>query len=293
MTLVRQEDCSGLLLPTGERITGLRRLTGGRSHLTYYGYFRDLPVICKLSTHQGGRLKHEFQVLRLLGKVCYPCPRALDFILCADVADQEYACLILSYVAGGPPSARSSFRRMGRRLGELHQVSVLGEGVPFRSVDGLGEVLGNVINALPRGDCLTLERAVSIARQGEGRPVLAHGDASPGNFLDENTGGRLIDFEAACRQPAAADIGRCLFVMEAEYRISLRSLSAEALLHGYRSVASLPTADVVAAWCVVEGLRIIQWRYENHVRPGALPPQQALAALQSALRWLAGESSCS
>lgn len=272
-------------LMNGPRVTHLRRLSGGRSHAAYAGRLAGGPaVVCKVSAPQDGRLPQERTALAALTAAGYPCPEVVALGRIHDGSWGARCCLVLRHLPGGPPTTGAAFARLGRRLAQLHRLHLPMGALPVEGCPDPRAEAPYLLTALPPAERETLDEIVEAIRRHARPAVPTHGDAGPGNFLDTPGGGTLIDFETAAVRPAPADIGRCLFLMETEYRMPAGSTEAQELLRSYRSHAAPPSDAAIAAWCAVEGLRVTRWRHDNRQRPGTPPWTEALNGVIRALR---------
>ncbi|WP_250405137.1 phosphotransferase enzyme family protein [Streptomyces cellostaticus] len=287
MTL-RSRQAAEFTLADGPRVTHLRRLSSGRSHAAYAGRLVDgSAVVCKVSAMQDGRLPHEGASLAALTTAGYPCPEVVALGRICDGNWEARRCLVLRFLPGGPPTTGAAFTRLGRRLAELHQLQLRAGALPVHGSTDPRTEASHLLTALTAADRDTLDEIVEAIRRDDCPAVPTHGDAGPGNYLDTPSGGTLIDFETAAMRPALADIGRCLFLMEVEYGMPAASTEAQELIRSYRNWrhdATSATDAAIAAWCAVEGLRVTHWRHENRQHPRTPSWNEALNAVNRALR---------
>ncbi|MFG1838760.1 phosphotransferase family protein [Micromonospora sp. NPDC049175] len=243
-------------------------LPGGRSHRTFRARSADGSVVLVKTDGDPAGLTHEFAVLQGLAAAGFPAPLPLALTRIPTIGGRWRLALLLSWVDGTVPNGTAAWRRLGARLAQLHRLPPV-PGVPVRLSMTVADLPGSVRSAVGERRAMQMMTAASPGDE----LVLSHGDAGPENFLDHPDGGSLIDFEATCRQPAGADLGRCLFLLTDAGRSP--SDAGAALLAGY-GAGALPVPELFG-WAAREGLRVAVWRRRHAGRPGVPDWRRAVA----------------
>jgi aminoglycoside phosphotransferase (APT) family kinase protein len=268
-------------------VTGVRtlrqetRLPGGRSHRAYQARLSDGATVVVKTDGDSRALRYEFGVLGALEDADHPAPRPLALTQVRDEDGTSKLGLVMSWIEGTTPTGAAGYRRLGTRLAQLHRLPAR-PGIPIRPA--------LTVDELPRQVRTEVGPATAAAILGRPAPadadvVFSHGDAGPENFVDHPDGGALVDFESACRQPAAADLGRSLFLI-ADTRGADLAAAVAALRAGYVAGGSFPPQEL-SGWAAAEGLRVAAWRHRQAGRPGVPDWRAAIATVLRCRRQIA------
>jgi Ser/Thr protein kinase RdoA (MazF antagonist) len=119
--------------------------------------------------------------------------------------------------------------------------------------------------------------------------VVTHGDPGPGNFLDDEADGTLIDWEDAQIAPRGLDLGRATFIAllgaGPEGHVARdHSVRADAVATGFLAEIDRPPDPTELTWWLsVAGIQFAHRRLERAGEPGVLPWLDAVVVLETAL----------
>jgi aminoglycoside phosphotransferase (APT) family kinase protein len=105
--------------------------------------------------------------------------------------------------------------------------------------------------------------------------VLTHGDPGPGNYLDSDASGTLIDWEEAHVAPLGLDLGRLIFIAllgsgPQGYVARDHQSRASSAAAGYLGVVRprwSPSGEELRWWVSVAAIQFIHRRWERGGRP--------------------------
>ena len=211
--------------------TGLVRVPGGRSKLTYFLQLRGTSLFpAELVIRQDYALKYagtkiidEHPLLLALAQRGLPVPRPLH--LEAQPSELGPPFMFVSRLSGKPPgtyfgmagTAPGAFRELAAVLAQLHRIEApaLGLPAPQPGVDQMAGVIGqyqqkwraNATRASPAID-FAYAWAAQKCREAPGGTACVHGDCGPYNFLvDQDRLSAILDWEFAHVGDPAEDLG--------------------------------------------------------------------------------------
>jgi aminoglycoside phosphotransferase len=283
-----------LSLTDGTTIGDLSRPLQGTRHRVVFGVDEASggEVVAKIELIPGA-LEPERRALQWLTAQRGPAPRLLVAGRLDAAGEHPGAvCLVSDRAVGETPTSADGWWRMGRALAGLSrlpwQASALETldhddflGFHERRVDDLDHATGGDLS----------ETLPAVPSGYAGSPlIVTHGDPGPGNFLDDGSGGTLIDWEDAQVAPRGLDLGRAIFIALAGsgpegYVPSEQASRAGAVAGGFLAEANdwSPSPDEVRWWVSVAGVQFAHRRLERAGDPGVLPWLEAIAVLESAL----------
>ncbi len=290
-----------LRLDEGTTITDLSRPPQGTRHRILFGIEEasGRAVVAKVELIPGV-LETERRALEWLGEHDGPAPRlqaagrvvSWDGAIAEDAASLDGAvCLVCDRATGEAPTSSAGWDRTGRALARLARVPAEGSGLDthdHRSFLAAHEARLDQLGAALETDLGAVLPAVPPA-YASAPLVLTHGDPGPGNFLDGDAGGTLIDWEDAQVAPRGLDLGRAAFIGllgagPEGYAARDQTARARAVTSGFLAEADWsPDADELAWWLSVAGVQFAQRRLERAGEPGVLPWREAIAVLDAAL----------
>lgn len=266
----------GQLVPLGDRRLHLtERYSQGRTSAVFRAIDQSgHDVVLKVAIDVPAAIDRERRVLQALAATGYPAPRPAGH---GTLGAERRECLLLDHVPGSRPTTVDGYRRLGRRLAELGQARVEARSLSRFTVVPLVWRHRAALDALWPVFGLPLTRYLAAIRLPRTEIRLIHGDPSPDNFLDDPSGGWLIDFGSAAWGPSALDLGRACAVTALEMSGEQRAEATRALVEGYADRAGCPPPDL-HPWSVVAATQIAHWRLRNRGRAG-VPPVGPVAAL--------------
>jgi len=116
--------------------------------------------------------------------------------------------------------------------------------------------------------------------------ALTHGDPGSGNYLDDPTGGTILDWETAAVAPFGLDAGRAPFsaLLDLGHTGDPHQLQA-AFIHGYRAALSAERTlreETLQASILIAGLQFTHGRHTRPLRPDRTA-QMAIDTMQTYL----------
>lgn len=285
-----------LRLADGTTLVDLVRPPQGMRHRVLFGVEeasgREVAVKIELIP---GALEPERRALEWLTSQGGPAPRLLAAGPLEGSGEHPGAlCLVTERVAGTAPTSTDGWGRLGGALARLARVRWEGSGLPAldheeflrlheRRVEEVGVALGRDLRgALP---------AVPGA-YADSPLTLCHGDPGPGNFLDDDGAGTIVDWEDAVVAPRGLDLGRARFIallgagpegyVADQHEARARAVTAGFLAEAERTpVGPSPGEDERAWWLAVAGIQFAHRRLERAGEPGVLPWLDAVAVLEA------------
>jgi Ser/Thr protein kinase RdoA (MazF antagonist) len=178
----------------GDDVTRVEQLTGGVANDVWSVRIDGRLAVGRLGARSDADLAWETELMRHLHREGLPLPvpvATTDGRLFAD------GLVVMTYVEGGPPEARSDWRRVAEVLRRLHQLT---RGWPQRpgwrsSTDLLEAETGTKIDlgAMPPEG---VARCRAAWARLVGRPTcVVHGDPNPGNIRITSDRVALIDWD--------------------------------------------------------------------------------------------------
>jgi aminoglycoside phosphotransferase len=244
-----------------------------------------------------GSLEVERRALSWLTSQRGPAPRLIT--ASTVISDgRPAACLVTGRADGAAPTTRSGWERMGRALARLIDIPWAGCDLTVLDAQSFGDRHAQRIRELgARLDILadTVEDWTALcspAIPGTTDLVITHGDPGPGNYLDDNQAGTLIDWEAAHIAPIGLDLARAMFIAllgagPTGYRAREECQRARAVANGYLAQLAerwQPTPEQLRWWLTVAGIQFIHGRWRRAGQPGVAPWEGAIDTLRVALR---------
>lgn len=186
---------------------------------------------------------------------------------------------------------------MGRALARLADIPWAGCGLAVLDAPAFGDQhvqrireLGVHLDALAE-TVADWTQLCSPAVPGASDLVITHGDPGPGNYLDDNATGTLIDWEAAHVAPIGLDLARATFIAllgagPVGYVARDHSQRARAVAHGYLAQLAerwRPTSEQLRWWLTVAGIQFAHRRWQRAGQPGVPPWTDAIDTLRVAL----------
>jgi aminoglycoside phosphotransferase len=284
-----------LVIDDGPAIELQGRPAQGTQHDVHFGVLSDTqqPVVVKLERIPGA-LERERVALAWLGAHRGPAPRLLAGGG-ALLAGARVVCLITERCHGAAPISLDGWSRMSRAHAHLAGLRVPCSGLPIldpiafgqrhtQRVSDLGTRLDQLSRSIP-----DWAQLISPEIPGPAPLVITHGDPGPGNYLDNDNHGTLIDWENAHVAPRGLDIARLVFIAllgagPEGYHARDHHARAKAAITGYLSALSdnwLPSHQQSRWWTTVAGIQFIHRRWQRHGQPA--PWQDATTVLQRAL----------
>jgi hypothetical protein len=284
-----------LVIEDGPTIQLDSRPAQGTQHEVLFGVLTDTgsPVVVKLERVPGA-LERERAALAWLSAQHGPVP-ALLAAGTAIIRGKPVACLVTERRSGSPPTTTGGWWRMGgahARLGDLRHPT---SGLPIldpitfgrqhaQRVSDLGDRLARLVESIPdwkRLVCSELPNSAPL--------VITHGDPGPGNFLDDDGQGTLVDWEQAHVAPRGLDVARLVFIAllgagPSGYLARDRQSRADAAVKGYLSAVGdgwQPSREESRWWTAVAGIQFVDRRWKLGGQPA--PWQDAMDVLQAAL----------
>lgn len=269
----------------------------GTRHEVFFGVLTRTGerVVVKVERVPGG-LDVEHRALRCLTADRGPAPR---LIAASPVisSGRRAACLVTQRADGAAPTTRSGWKRMGHALARLVDIPCCGCDLTMLNARTFGarhaqriEQLGVRLQKLADTvEDWTELRSSTIP--GASELVLTHGDPGPGNFLDNNAAGTLVDWETAHIAPLGLDLARAIFIAllgagPAGYPARDHHQRAQAVAHGYLAQVGQrwrPTSQQLRWWLTVGGIQFIHRRWRRAGEPGVAPWTDAIETLRTAL----------
>ena len=243
-----------------------------------------------------GSLEVERRALSWLSVQRGPAPR---LIAASTVIShgRRAACLVTERAEGSAPTTRSGWDRMGHALARLIDIPTAGCDLAVLDPPSFGDRHAQRIREL--GVHLeTLAESIedwteicSPTIHGATDLVITHGDPGPGNYLDDNTAGTLIDWEAAQIAPIGLDLARATFIAllgagPAGYLGRDHRERARAVAHGYLARVGQrwrPTTEQLRWWLTVAGIQFAHHRWQRAGEPRVAPWTDAIDTLRAAL----------
>lgn len=269
----------------------------GTRHVVLFGVLHGTGERVAVKVERvAGSLEVEHQALTWLTAQRGPAPRlvAASHVISHD---GHAACLITERVDGAAPTTTPGWERMGHALARLANIPWRGSGLAVLDTPAFGDRHAQRIRAL--GVHLdTVAETVQDWTQlcsptvpGACDLVITHGDPGPGNYLDDNAAGTLIDWEAAHIAPIGLDLARATFIAflgagPAGYVARDHSQRAQAVAHGYLAELAgrwRPTPEQIRWWITVAGIQFIHHRWQRAGQPGVAPWSHAIDTLHAAL----------
>jgi hypothetical protein len=281
-----------LRLTDGTTITGLSEPPQGLKHRVYFGVEersgREVAAKIELTD---GTLENERLALEWLTAQEAPAPRLRAAGRLDDSGENPGAvCLVVDRVAGGRTTSLEGWGRLGRAVARLSLVPWEGSGLTVLDHDAFRDLherrVADLDTALGRDLGATLPPLPSAYA---GSPMaVTHGDPGPGNFVDDDAAGTLVDWEDAVVAPRGLDLGRARFIalpgIVADGPVGDEPTSrADAVAAGFLAeVDPPPDAEELGWWLGVAGVQFAHWRLERAGAPGIPPWLDAVAALAAA-----------
>lgn len=243
-----------------------------------------------------GSLEVERRALSWLTAQRGPAPRLITASTVIS-RGRHAACLVTARADGAAPTTRSSWERMGHSLARLVNIPFCGCDLTVLDPPTFGDRHAQRIRQLGvRLEMLaeTVEdwtQLCSPTIPGATDLVITHGDPGPGNYLDDNEAGTLIDWEAAQIAPLGLDLARATFIAlvgagPAGYLARDHHQRARAVAHGYLTQLGkrwLPTPEQLRWWLTVAGIQFVHRRWQRAGQPGVAPWTDAIDTLRAAL----------
>lgn len=266
----------------------------GVKHEVAFGVIEETgkPAVVKFE-RIAGALERETMALEEVGALGGPVPRVLGSGT-ALVDGESFACLVTERRPGEAPTTADGWRRMGRAFGRLSVPAAPGTRLPILDHAGFGEEHARRARELgARLEPLAAafpdwERLVS-AEVPENCPlVLTHGDAGPGNFLDDGGEGTAVDWEDAIVAPRGLDLARLVIIAllgggPVGFEGRDHRQRADAAVDGYLDALGgtwAPSESDARWWTTVGGLQYVHRRWQTG---GPGPWEDAVDALRTAL----------
>ncbi|HJS92895.1 MAG TPA: aminoglycoside phosphotransferase family protein [Solirubrobacteraceae bacterium] len=241
-----------------------------------------------------GSLEVERRALRWLTGQRGPAPR----LIAASIAPcRDAACLVTARADGAAPTTTAGWERMGHALARLIDIPHDGcdltalDPATFgdRHVQRIGE-LGALLDVLAE----TVEEWTALCSPtipGADELVITHGDPGPGNYLDDNATGTLLDWEDAHIAPLGLDLARAAFIAllgagPAGYLARDHQQRARAVARGYLAQVGerwRPTHEELRWWLAAAGVQFVHRRWQRAGQPGVAPWTDAVDTLRAAL----------
>jgi hypothetical protein len=203
-----------LVIDGGPVIDLQGRPAQGTQHDVHFGVLSETrqPVVVKLERIPGA-LERERVALAWLGAHHGPAPRLLAGGR-ALLAGERVVCLITERCDGVAPISLGGWSRMSRAHAHLARLRPPRAGLPVldrimfgqhhsQRVRDLGTRLDQLRRSVP-----DWAQLISPEIPGPAPLVITHGDPGPGNYLDNDNQGTLIDWEHAHVAPRGLDIAR-------------------------------------------------------------------------------------
>jgi aminoglycoside phosphotransferase (APT) family kinase protein len=284
-----------LVIEDGPTVQLQDRRAQGTRHDVLFGVLSDTgePVVVKLERIPGV-LERERAALAWLGREHGPVPRVVAAGTVV-LKGERVACLVTERCSGSQPTTTEGWWRMGRahaRLGDLQHPT---SGLPIldpttfgrqhaQRVSDLGNRLARLVGSIP-----DWKHLVSPELPVSAPLVITHGDPGPGNYLDDDDQGTLIDWEQAHIAPRGLDLARLVFIAllgagPIGYVARDHRSRAEGAVKGYLSATSdgwQPTREESRWWTTVAGIQFVYHRWKLSGTPA--PWEDALKVLQAAL----------
>lgn len=243
-----------------------------------------------------GSLEVEHRTLSWLTAQQGPAPRLITASTVIS-RGRPATCLVTTRADGAAPTTRSGWERMGRALARLADLPLGGCGLTVVDPPTFGERHAQRIRQLG----LRLEMLAGAVEDwtqlssptipGATVLVITHGDPGPGNYLDDNAAGTLIDWEGAQIAPLGLDLARATFIAllgagPAGYLPRDHHQRARAVAHGYLGQLGKrwrPTREHLRWWLTVAGIQFVHRRWQRAGQPGVGPWTDAIDTLRAAL----------
>lgn len=276
------------------------RLSGepaqGTRHRVLLGMLQDReqPVVVKVE-RVSGALRRECAALDWLGSISSGiAPRLIEF---GDgmLAGERVTCLVMERHAGSAPDTVAGWRRMGAALAQLAEVGYTEHVLPIKQprafvedhvdrIEELGPQLEPFVRSI-RDWTELVHRPGPVSSP----LVLTHGDPGPGNYLDTNPTGMLIDWEDAQVAPLGLDLARLMFIAllgsgPSGFVVRNQKERMRAAADGYLSRVRdswAPTPGELRWWLSVAGIQFVHRRWKLGGRPA--PWEHAAQVLACAL----------
>src|SRR5579884_2011180 len=254
----------------------------------------DAPVVVKIEQIPGALAREHAALAWLAAAGGGMAPRVVAFGP-AVLGRDRVTCLVTDRVVGEPPTTDAGWRRMGAALAAVAGVLRPSDRLPVidsdkfsrahvARIDELGGRLQSFVSEISDWTELS-HRALPASAP----LVLTHGDPGPGNYLDSDTSGTLIDWEEAHVAPLGLDLGRLIFIallgsgpkgyIAREHR-SRAASGAAGYLAAVRPKWS-PSSEELRWWVSVAAIQFIHRRWERGGRPA--PWEHAAELLAPAL----------
>lgn len=274
-----------LRLPDGRSVQLGDRTPGGSKNQTRYG---TLPggdqVVVKLQQAHG-QLAVEEVALRYARQHGVQVPRVIGS---GTAADGTFF-LVLSREAGVRTKEPAGWYRLGGDLAALASVPVQACTLPCITPQAFVADHLERLRVVEPLLSATMDQSIRKAIghfNNQSNLVLTHGDPGSGNYLDNEDGGVILDWETAVIAPFGLDPGRAAFIALLDNgHTGIPEQLRSAVIRGYRD--NLPTgwqldqAALVAA-TTIAGLQFIHGRHTQPLRPDRTA-QMAIDALDGYL----------
>jgi aminoglycoside phosphotransferase len=269
----------------------------GTRHVVLFGVLeRTGERVAVKIERVAGSLEVERRALSWLTAQRGPAPRliATSTLICGG---RRASCLVTERVDGSAPTTRAGWNRMGRALARLADLPAGGCDLTVLDAPAFGErhaqrirELGAHLQSLAE----TVEDWTELCSRAMGGAtdlVITHGDPGPGNFLDGNAAGTLIDWEAAHIAPIGLDLARAIFIAllgagPAGYVGRDHRERARAVARGYLDQVGRrwrPTPAQLRWWLTVAGIQFVHLRWQRAGQLGVAPWSDAVDTLRAAL----------
>jgi aminoglycoside phosphotransferase len=238
-----------------------------------------------------GALERERRALEWLTEAGGPAPRLIG---AGRVLGGEHAgalCLVTERITGGPATTLAAWERLGQAIAWLAEASPPRSELPALDHGAFLGLYRDWVETLAAatGRDLAAELPAVPSTYSTAPLVLTHGDPGPGNFVDDDSAGTLIDWEDAAVGPLGLDLGRATFIAllgagPEGFVATEREARAAAARDGFlAAVGRSPGEEERSWWLAVAGVQFAYWRLRREGRPGVPPWREALAVLDAVL----------
>lgn len=243
---------------------------------------RGREVVLKVAAATESSMDHERLTLQSLAQNGFPAPTVVSHgaITLSDGTARQY--LLLDYLPGVAPKTTLAYRRLGRRLAELHATRITPGHLRWLTAAVLADRHVAAVHLLEHVLSLGVVRSLLSLKIPADELTIAHGDPGPENFLDDASGGVLIDFGSASMASTGLDLARTCVVAALHVDGPERESVRNAVVSGYTDEAgALP--DDLDRWSAIATVHIAEWRYQHRARTDTPPLTQATELLERRL----------
>ncbi|MBP0458750.1 phosphotransferase family protein [Streptomyces montanisoli] len=279
-----------LELTDGFTVSRLTPASGGQNNVVFFGLSPAAEEVVAKVEGAAGRLHAEYRALSWAARHGVAVPRVYRWGEVRSGELQGARCLVLGRVRGRRPVTPFDWRRMGTCLAGLTRLPVAGSGVRLVGADEAvahhEHATAMLVAQLPSAHAAVVQRvAAEVPVPPLSRPVFAHGDPGPGNFLVSDAGpDHLIDWETAQATPMGLDPARAavLALLNADPAGGdLARRQAAAVWHGYAAgTGRQPGAVATRWWLTVACVQFLAGRWRRRDAARVRPWEDAVTVLE-------------